>query len=212
MSRRAALALFVCALALSGCLTGKRPHFSDSTVPSAGTPVGDPAIDAVLGKLDAVTAGPATAMYEVLTKYGNTTNPASVVLAPGKRNVVIGNTRFLQTETVAQTCSVDVPGPCATGFEVQRVSNIGITPDFYAADTAKRLRRDSQAKVGPAVARTDVIAQQPATCVDLPVPNGTAVYCVLDNGMMALLDDGDVRVSLTVFGATADDTQFVPSA
>lgn len=199
-------------MALSGCLTGKRPHFSDSTVPSAGTPVGDPAIDAVLSKLDAATSGPATAMYEVLTKYGNTTNPASVALTPGKRNVVIGNTRFLQTETVAQTCSVDVPTECANGFEVQRVSNIGITPDFYAADTAKRLRRDAQAKVGPAVARTDVIAQQPVTCVDVPVPNGTAVYCALDNGLMGLLDDGDVRVELTVFGATADDSQFVPAA
>ena len=76
MSRRAAFALIVCTLALSGCLTGKRPHLSAATVPQAGTPVGDPAIDAVLGKLDAATAGPATAVYEVLTKYGNTTNPA----------------------------------------------------------------------------------------------------------------------------------------
>lgn len=212
MSRRAAFALIVCTLALSGCLTGKRPHLSAATVPQAGTPVGDPAIDAVLGKLDAVTAGPATAVYEVLTKYGNTTNPAAVALDPGKRNVTIANARFLQTESLAITCSVDSSTGCVDGFDVQRVSNVGITPDFYASDTAKRLRRDAQAKVGPAVARTDVIAQQPATCVDLPVPNGTAVYCVLDNGLIAVLDDGDVRIQLTAFGATVDPTAFVQPA
>ena len=211
MSRRSALTLFVCALALSGCITGKRPHFSDSTLPAAGTPTGDPAIDAVLSKFDAVTAGPATAVYEVLTKYGNTTNPASVALSPGKRNITIGSTRFLQTESSAQTCPVDGGGPCANGFDSQPISNIGITPDFYAADAAKRLRRDATAKVGPSVARTDVVAQQPVTCVDVPVPNGTAAYCVLDNGMLAVLDDGDVRIALTVFGATVDPAAFTPA-
>jgi hypothetical protein len=212
VSRRAALVLLVCGLALSGCLTGKRPHFSDVTVPQSGTPVGDPAIDAVLGKLETATAGPATAVYEVLTKYGNTTNPASVALTPGKRNITIANARFLQTESMAITCAVDAPTACVEGFDVQRISNVGITPDFYAADTAKRLRRDAQAKVGPAVARTDNVATAAVTCVDIPVPNGTAVYCVLDNGLLAVLDDGDVRIELTVFGATVDPNAFVPPA
>lgn len=195
-------------MALSGCFTGKRPYFSDNTLPMAGTPVGDPAIDAVLQKFESVTAGPATAVYNVLTKYGNTTNPASVALSPGKRSIAIGGTRFLQTESTAQTCPVDGGGPCANGFDLQRVSDIGITPDFYAGDAAKRLRRDAQAKVGPSVARTDVVAQQPVTCVDVPVPNGTAVYCVLDSGVLAVLDDGDVRIALTVYGATVDPAAF----
>ena len=99
--------------------------------------------------------------------------------------------------------------PCADGFNPQRISDIGITVDFYATDAAKRLRRDAQAKIGPTTASTAAIAQQPATCVDVPLAGGTAVYCVLDNGVIAKLDEGDVLVTLTLFGSSADDSRFV---
>ena len=200
----------VAALLLAGCFTGARPSFGNGDPFAPGTPTGDTNAAALLTLLDKEPTGPLHAEYDILTKYGNTTNPASVALSPGKRNITIGSTRFLQTESTAQTCPVDGGGPCANGFDVQRISNIGITPDFYAGDAAKRLRRDATAKVGPSAARTDVVAQQPVTCVDLPVPNGIAVYCVLDNGMLAVLDDGDVRVSLSVFGATVDPAAFTP--
>ena len=54
----------------------------------------------------------------------------------------------------------------------------------------------------------ETIAEQSAICVDVPLAGGTAVYCALDNGMVARLDDGDVAVNLTAFGATADATLF----
>ena len=38
------------------------------------------------------------------------------------------------------------------------------------------------------------------------------MYCVLANGMLALLDDGDVRVTLTLTVDQIDPTQFVPPA
>ncbi|NMD25130.1 MAG: hypothetical protein GYA65_13205, partial [Actinobacteria bacterium] len=60
MSRRRLPVLALSALLLTGCFTGPRPYFSDDPFPT-GTMTGDPAIDAVLEKFDAVTSGPATA-------------------------------------------------------------------------------------------------------------------------------------------------------
>lgn len=197
-------------LSLSSCATGERAYFSEETAYPTGQPTGDPAIDAVLEKFENVTDGPATASYDVLTKYGNTTRPAVVVLSPGKRSIVVGNVRYIQTETLAVTCTEDGSVPCVDGFDPQRITDTNITYDFYAADTAKRLRRDADAKIGPAEASTATIADQPATCVSLPLPGGTAVYCALDNGMLAKLDDGDVLVTLTLFGETVDPNNFVP--
>lgn len=211
MSRRRASALIVLlpGLLLAGCLTGKRPHFEDTPFP-AGSLTGDANIDAVLTKLDAVTQGPATAAYDVLTKFGAVTRPAVVVLDQGKRSIAIGNIHYIQTETIAKTCTVDNTVPCTEGFDPQRISDTLATVEFYAADAATRLRRDNQAKLGPSVAHAEVFAGQPATCVDVPLAGGTAVYCALNNGMLAKLDDGDLLITLALYGDTADANQFVP--
>lgn len=197
------------ALTLTGCAVGQRPYFTDTPPRVVGETTGDPAIDAVLTRLDAVTTGPVTARYDLLVKYGVTEGTAEVVLVPGRRSVVIGAVRYVQTETEAATCWMDGSQPCSGGFNPQAVSNWNITYDFYAADAAQRLRRDASAKVGPSVAHDESIGGLPATCVDLPLPNGTAVYCVLDDGMLALLDDGDVRIELTSVTDEIDNTKFV---
>jgi FlaG/FlaF family flagellin (archaellin) len=212
VSRRAALALTLCTLLLAGCFTGKRPYFSDTETFPPGSSSGDPAIDAVLARLDNPTTGPATAAYNVLTKYGNTTTPALLALSPGKRSITVGNTRFIQTETTAVTCTEDRSIPCVDGFDPQRISDTLVTVDFYAADTAKRLRRDASAKLGPAVGHEDVIAGQQATCVDVPVVGGTAVYCAVASGLLAKLDDGDVAITLTLYGDSVDAAAFTPPA
>ncbi len=208
MSRRGAVALVLSAALLAGCFTGKRPYFTDEPFP-AGTMTGDASIDAVLAKLDAVTSGPATAAYSVLTKFGNTTASAVVILDAGSRSVTIGNVRYIDTPNAQATCAEDGSVPCLAGLDATKVSNIGITVDFYAADTAKRLRRDFRAMIGPSSPHVETIADQPVTCVDLPLSGGVAVYCVMDNGMVARLDDGDVAVNLTLFGAAADASKFV---
>jgi hypothetical protein len=198
----------VLTLVLTGCFTGERPSFQDADAFPPGSTTGDPAIDAVLAKFDAVTTGPATAKYSVLTKYGNLTSKASVALSPGKRNIIVENTRYIQNDTGSATCTVDNTVPCSTGWDPTRISDTGLTVDFYATDTAKRLRRDAQAKVGPSTAHDESVADQPVTCVDVPLTGGTARYCALANGMVAILDDGDVRVALTGFSAKAADAQF----
>lgn len=198
-------------LLLTGCQLGERPSFSSDPFPP-GSLTGDPYIDAVLQRLDGVTSGPVTAVYSVLRKYGNTEYTATVILSNGQRAVTLGNTKYLQTEPVVQTCAIDGSSPCVNGIVAQASSDVGLTIDFYAADTAKRLRRDAQAKTGPSLTHTDTIGDQIATCVDTPLTGGTAVYCALDNGMLAKLDDGDVLVTLTMYSETADLTAFVPSA
>jgi hypothetical protein len=208
--RRRAIAIALSTLLLGGCFTGQRPHFTDTTAPFHGSATtGDVNIDAVLALLDKVTAGPATAAYTVLTKFGNTSHPAMVVLAPGKRSITVGNVHYIQTISASATCTEDKSVPCASGFLPQRISDVGITVDFYAADAAKRLRRDALAKTGPSVAQTATIAQQQATCVQVPLGAGTAVYCALQSGLIAKLDDGDVLITLTLYGAVADDGRFV---
>jgi len=203
MNRRALPVLALVALLLTGCLTGERPSFSDNPFP-VGSLTGDAGIDAVLQKLDAVTDGPASASYSVLTKYGNVTNTAGVVLDGGSRSVTIGNVRYVETATGSVTCAEDNTVPCDAGLDAARVSNIGVTIDFYSAEAATRLRRDAQAILAPSTTHLETIGDQSALCVDVSLAGGVAVYCALDNGLVARLDDGDVAVNLTTFSPTAD--------
>lgn len=203
MKRRTLPVLVAVALLLTGCFTGKRPYFNDNPFP-VGAPTGDAAIDAVLQKLDAATTGPATAAYSVLTKFGNVTSTATVVLDAGSRSVTIGNVRYVETPTGAVTCTEDKSAPCVEGLVATRVSDIGVTIDFYAAEAATRLRRDATSMIAPTTPHVETIADQPALCVDVPLAGGVAVYCALDSGLVARVDDGDVAVNLALFSPTAD--------
>ena len=192
LSRRlvaAALAL----VSLTACQVGERPYFSEDPFP-AGLSTGDPNVDAVLDKLDALGTGPFTAAYAVLRKYGNLEFTALVAVSAGARAVTLGNTRYLQTEPIVQTCKVDRSTPCLNGLVAQSSSDTGLTVDFYSADAAKPLRRDTGAKEAPTTLYYETFAEQPATCVDVPLPNGTATYCALANALLAELDDGVLEV------------------
>jgi hypothetical protein len=207
--RRAAALGFL--VLLTGCLTGPRPSFSTNPFP-AGSPSGDPAIDQVLAQLDAVNDGPYTATYSVLTKFGNTTRSANVSVAPSRRSVTVGRVRFVMVNGAAQTCLLDTPDPCSTTIDPARISDTQITPNFYAADSAIRLRRSAVARIGPVVAHAENIAGQPATCVDVPVPGGTSVFCALPNGPLARLDDGAVAINLTGYEPTVDESLFATTS
>ncbi len=206
--RGAALGLLIL---LSGCFTGERPSFTTEPFP-AGSPSGDPSIDQILAQLDAVNEGPYTAQYTVLTKFGNTTRPASVTVATARRSVTVGDVRFLTVNGASQTCLLGKSDPCSSTIDPARISDTQITPDFYAADAAKRLRRSAVAKIGSPVSRVETIAGQEATCVDVPVPGGTSVFCVLTNGPLARLDDGAVAINLTQFVTAVDESLFTRSS
>ena len=202
--RAAALGLLI---VLSGCFTGKRP--SVSTEPFAvGSSSGDPAIDQVLHELDMNNVGPYTADYTMLTKFGNVSRPGSVSVDHGRRSITVGNVRFLTVNNVSQTCPVDNSRPCSPSLDPASISDTQITPDFYGPDAAKRLRRDATALVGPAVLHVETIAGQSTTCVDVPLPGGTSVFCVLAGGPLARLDDASIEIFLTQFAPAVDESLF----
>jgi hypothetical protein len=214
MRRRPLLAVFVLtmlALTTAGCQTGKRPTFAEDPFPK-GAPTGDAAIDAVLAKLDGVGEEPFTATYDVVTKFGNVARTASVSSTAGRRSVTLGNVRFLSSTASTTTCIFEATPQCTAGLEIARVSDTLLTPDFYALDAAKRLRRDALSIVGPTVTRSEVIGNQPATCVDLVVSGGTIIYCVLDSGLLAKIDDADVAVTLTSWVPAVTDGMFSTAA
>jgi hypothetical protein len=202
--RAAAIALLIL---LSGCFTGQRPTLTTEPFP-AGSSSGDPSIDQVLTQLDASNDGPYTATYTVLTKFGNSTKPASVAVSAARRSVTVGDVRFITVSGSSQTCILGSSDPCSSTIDPARISDTQITPDFYGTDAAKRLRRNAVDRIGTPVSHVDQIAGQPATCVDVPLTGGTAVFCVLANGPLARLDDGAVSINLTQFAPTVDESLF----
>jgi hypothetical protein len=202
--RAAALALLIL---LSGCFTGKRPSLTTEPFPP-GSPSGDPSIDRVLAQLDARNEGPYTATYTVLTKFGNSTRQAIVSVSAGRRSVTVGDVRFITNSGTSQTCILGSSEPCSSTIDPARISDTQITPDFYSTDAAKRLRRNAADRVGTPVSHVDQIAGQSITCVDVPVPGGTSVFCVLPNGPLARLDDGAVSINLTQYTAAVDESLF----
>jgi hypothetical protein len=192
---------------LSGCFTGPRPSYTTEPFPP-GSSSGDAAIDNVLAQLDARNDGPYTATYTVLTKFGNVIRPASVSVAAGRRSVTVGEVRFITTDGASQTCILDKTDPCLSSIEPARISDTQITPDFYAADAAKRLRRGAVARIGATVPHTEQTAGQSATCVDVPVSGGVSTFCALTNGPLARLDDGAVTIELTQYTPAVDESLF----
>ena len=200
-------ATFALLTVLSGCFTGPRPSYTAEPFPR-GSSSGDAAIDNVLAQLDADNDGPYTANYTVLTKFGNITRPASVSVAAGRRSVTVGEVRFITTDGESQTCILDKTDPCSSSIDPARISDTQITPDFYADDAAKRLRRSAVARIGATIPHTEQTAGQPATCVDVPVSGGVSSFCALTNGPLARLDDGAVTIELTQYTPAVDESLF----
>jgi hypothetical protein len=189
--------------ALSGCFTGERPRLAEGA-----STTGDPAADAVLSRLDAAADATFTAEYSVVTKFGNLTTPATVVQAgPARRAVTIGRIRFIIDGADTATCDLDTD-ECSTTIDAARVSNVQLTPDFYAASAAAKLRRDTELRAGPTRASTETIAGQPATCVVVTTTGGESTYCALDAGPLARVDAADHSIELTEYSPTADEAQF----
>jgi hypothetical protein len=199
--RRLALVVAL-TVVLGGCFTGERPKLAEGAATT-----GDPAADAVLSRLDAAGEAVFTADYTVLTKFGSITTPASVVQAgPARRAVTIGRVRFIISGSDTATCDLHADR-CSDTIDVQRVSNLQLTTDFYAASPAARLRRDTELRAGPTRASTETIAGQPATCVVIPITGGESTYCALDSGPLARLDGADLSIELTGYSPRPDQRQ-----
>ncbi|HTH05011.1 MAG TPA: hypothetical protein VL916_04035, partial [Ilumatobacteraceae bacterium] len=138
---------------LVGCQLGERPSFNTDPFAS-GTLTGDVAVDQVLQALDQTPNGPLTAGYSVLVRFGMLDTSGSVALSGDNRLVTLGNAQWRETPGFSETCYLDKSKPCVDGLSAEAASDTTLTIDFYGADAARRLRRDAQSKVGPAVAST----------------------------------------------------------
>jgi hypothetical protein len=190
-------------LALTGCFTGERPRLAEGA-----TTTGDPAADAVLARLDSAGETTFTGDYTVLTRFGGITTPVTVVQAgPARRAVTVGDIRFIVDGPQTATCDL-ATNTCSPTIEVARISDVQLTPDFYAASAGARLRRDTELRAGPTRASTETIAGQPATCVVIPGTDAESTYCALDSGPLARLDAADLSIELARYRPRADEAQF----
>ncbi len=197
-----ALVLAVAATA-SGCFTGERPHLAESA-----STTGDPATDAVLALLDTGRSATFSADYHVLTRFGGLESPASVVQAgPDRRSVTVGDVRFIFDGPSTSTCTL-TSAECTDTIDAGMISNTQLAVDFYGSSVAARLRRDAGARVGTTTASSETLAGQPATCVTIPIADTTSTYCVLDSGVLGRLDGADVKIDLTSYSPTPDESKF----
>jgi len=196
-------------MTLAACATGPRPSF-DADEP-AQQETGDPAVDAVLERLDRVGLEQFTADYTILTRLGGKESTATVVQSDNsRRSITINDVRFLDGSGAVATCNL-ATAECEAVINDARVSDVQITHDFYGSSFARRLRVDAGRSLSPARGYTDTIGGQPATCADVAVSGGTKVYCALDAGPLARYDGNDVLIELVALNPTPDESKFASS-
>ena len=76
-----------------------------------------------------------------------------------------------------------------------------ITGNGTSAEATQRIATTATSAV--------TIAGLAATCVSVPLPAGSPIYCVLENGLLARMDNGDVNIELTSFSDGVDELAFL---
>jgi hypothetical protein len=195
----------VAAVAMSGCFTGERPTLAHERS------TGSAAVDALVDRVSAIGGAVYTADYDVVPAFnGQTTQVRASQSGATRRSLTIGDVRYLVDGPTTRTCTVST-GQCTNGNDAARVSDVQMSPDFFGISLLARLRHDAEVATGESTASTEEIQGQTATCATVPVPDGPATtYCVLDNGVLARLDAGDVDVTMTAYEPGADAALFTP--
>ncbi|MBV1893036.1 MAG: hypothetical protein KUG57_03250 [Ilumatobacteraceae bacterium] len=202
----ATILTLVCATALAGCFTGQRPSFENDEPLEAETGVTE--VDAILERLDAVGPTQFTANYEILTRLGSQDSTATVVQADNsRRSITINDVRFIDSTDKTATCNLQ-SGECEATLNDARVSDLQMNHNFYARSFARRLRVDTNRRVGEVNGYTITQADQQVQCVDIPVTGGNVTYCALDSGPLARYDGADLFIEMTSFSDVPDESAF----
>lgn len=191
-------------LAVTGCMTGPRPTLVDRPV------VDDPAIAAVLERLDRADGARFTARYLIVTKYGGATTMAVVTQDGDRRSTTVGTVRFLVDADGSRTCDT-VTGTCRTGIDDTAVSDVQVTHQFWYRSMANRLRIDADRNIASATPSTYDVAGRSATCVAVPVVGGQKSYCAFDSGVLAGYDGADLTIDVTEYSDIPDQSLFAAS-
>lgn len=193
-------------LLTSGCLTGERPTLLERPV------IDDPAVQAVIDRLDTTSTAEFTAVYEITPTLTGTPTTATVTQAGDRRRISIGDVDYISDGADTRTCSNDDRG-CVDFLDDARVSDLNVTHRFWGDAFRARLELDASRRIGFSTGSDELIAGAPAACVDIPVPSttelsGTVQYCALDAGPLARYVGADVNIELVEFTPTADPTRF----
>lgn len=175
-----------------------------------GTPTGDPNVDAVLQLLESDPTVPFTAGYSIVRRLGDVATEATVAADDtGRRSVTVGDVRFLTDGEGSLTCVLGGAESCEEGTLDARVSDTGVTSGFFADTPARRLRVAWARSTGDTTAETADIAGVDASCVTVPIGDGSETYCAAPAGILARWAAADVLVELALLVPTADDERFL---
>ena len=202
----------ICALVLSGCFTGERPTLMpEETVPA----VSDTAIQEVIAILNSTPIANFTVAYEVVTKFGDLHTAATLAFDPSfGTSITIAEVRYIYSVNgTTLTCST-ITSDCAPGIDESRVSDRQLVSTIFKKAAIERMQQDARVAVGSAVASSEVIVDNNATCSAIPVvdSNGATqskTYCAFnDLGVVASMDTADLAITALSFTATTTADQF----
>lgn len=200
------------ALVLSGCFTGERPTLMpEETVPA----VSDTAIQEVIAILNSTPIANFTVAYEVVTKFGDLHTAATLAFDPSfGTSITIAEVRYIYSVNgTTLTCST-ITSDCAPGIDESRVSDRQLVSTIFKKAAIERMQQDARVAVGSAVASSEVIVDNNATCSAIPVvdSNGATqskTYCAFtDLGVVASMDTADLAITALSFTATTTADQF----
>ncbi len=184
---------------LAGCAVGERPTLEQPTE------FDDGAAEPVAELLDRAGTARFDATYRITPTSAVESTDARVTRTPDRARIEIGDVVF---ETEGGTTTTCTDGNCDEFANDARISDLGITHNFWGPAFRQRLLTDSSRRVGPTTGSFTQIAGRPATCVTIQVPSsldavGSVVYCALDDGVLARYQGADVSIELT--SITTDD-------
>jgi hypothetical protein len=193
--------LTAAALMLGACALGERPTLQEQA------PVGDEAAQAVIERLDRPLTGAFVATYLITPSSTDTATNATVSRTTDEvLTIEIGSIVYtLYPDGTATTCST--PGVDCDDFANDAwVSDLGITHRFWGSAFERRIRTDSNRRIGTSAGSVASVAGQSATCAAIKVPSsldvaGTVTYCALDNGLLARYYGADGIVEMSSFTA-----------
>jgi hypothetical protein len=203
----AQIALTACVLA--GCALGPRPTLAEtppSTVATGTT--GNDTLDAMLGQLAGAAGQTFTAAYAVTAQVGPVTTSATVTQQPPRTAVVMGAVTFYKGSSERTCTSTD--SVCSAGIAEQKISDTGVTSNFYAVQAATQMRVSASRRNGDLRFSTQTVAATPADCVEIPIGTGVETYCVTSDAInvVARVVRADYTVELSSLSDVVTETVF----
>lgn len=191
---------------LSSCALGARPTLGKpgGATSTVGASTGNAELDALLAKVDAVGDKQFTAKYLLTRLLGPVTKDATVVQSPPITAIIVGDTKFTRGPE-DRTCTIS-NGQCESGILEQRMGDLSMSTNFYAAAPAAQMRVSYRRRASDPTFKQRQLTLGNVDCVVIPLGPGEEEYCVAGNGLIAYVARADVQIELKDLSDVADPT------